>query len=82
MNKTEFSREVLAALTRLYPDTGPHLAHRSPWELLVATVLAAQCTDERVNRVTPALFNRLPGPADFAAVSQADLEDLIHSTGF
>lgn len=82
MTKKARAAKTLAALTALYPDTGAHLAHHSPWELLVATVLAAQCTDARVNQVTPALFRRLPSPADFAAVSQEELEGLIRSTGF
>lgn len=81
-SKKERADKVLEALRALYPDTGAHLAHHSPWELLVATVLAAQCTDARVNMVTPVLFKRLPGPADFAEVSQEELEKLIRSTGF
>jgi endonuclease-3 len=58
------------------------LDHRSPFELLVATILSAQCTDERVNQVTPALFARYPTPAAMAKADPADLEDLIRSTGF
>jgi endonuclease-3 len=58
------------------------LAHTSPFELLVATILAAQCTDERVNMVTPALFRRFPTPASMAAAEIAELEGLIRSTGF
>ena len=82
MSKKERAAQTQKALVALYPDTGAHLAHHSPWELLVATVLAAQCTDARVNQVTPALFKRLPTPAHFAEVSQEELEGLIRSTGF
>lgn len=73
---------VLEVLRGLYPASGPHLRHSSPWELLVATMLSAQCTDARVNQVTPELFRRLPGPAAFAAAPLEELEGLIHSTGF
>ncbi|MDR1241318.1 MAG: endonuclease III [Deltaproteobacteria bacterium] len=79
--KTRASR-TLAVLRLLYPDPAPHLAFRNPWELLVATVLAAQCTDARVNQVTPALFQALPDIPAFAAATQETLEALIHSTGF
>lgn len=58
------------------------LDHRSPWELLVATILSAQCTDQRVNQVTPALFQRYRKPADYASAKLPELEQLIRSTGF
>ena len=58
------------------------LTHRSPWELLVATILSAQCTDQRVNQVTPALFKRYPRPRDYATASMPEIESLIRSTGF
>lgn len=58
------------------------LAHRSPWELLVATILSAQCTDQRVNQVTPALFHRYPSPQSMAISKKTDLETLIKPTGF
>jgi endonuclease-3 len=74
--------ELLAFLAREYPEARVLLEHRNPFELLVATVLAAQCTDERVNRVTPGLFRALPGPADFAKASQAEVEELVRPTGF
>ncbi len=64
-----------------YPDAVTELDHRSPWELLVATVLSAQCTDVRVNQVTPELFARWPRPEDMALASQADVENAIRSTG-
>jgi endonuclease III len=73
---------IAAALERVYPDAGCSLNYGSPFELLVATVLSAQCTDERVNQVTPALFARCPSPKSLAAVSQEELEGLIRSTGF
>lgn len=82
MSKKERAVKTQEALAALYPDTGAHLAYHSPWELLVATVLAAQCTDARVNMVTPALFKRLPAPADFAEARLEELEGLIRSTGF
>ena len=58
------------------------LDHRSPWELLVATILSAQCTDQRVNQVTPSLFRRYRRPAELAAAHLPELEQLIRSTGF
>jgi len=58
------------------------LDHRSPWELLIATILSAQCTDERVNKVTPALFRRYPAPKELAKARLSDVEELIRSTGF
>jgi endonuclease III len=73
---------ILAALDQLYPDATCALHHRTAWELLVATILSAQCTDERVNKVTPGLFAKYPTIADFAAVSQEELAQDIHSTGF
>jgi len=74
--------EILAFLQREYPGARVLLEHRNPFELLVATVLAAQCTDERVNRVTPGLFRSFPGPAEFAAASQAEIEEAVRPTGF
>ena len=73
---------LLAFLSKAYPEARVLLSHRSPFELLVATVLAAQCTDERVNRVTPALFRAYPGPAAFAKASQAEMEEAVRPTGF
>jgi endonuclease-3 len=75
-------KEVLAFLANAYPGARVLLVHRDPFELLVATVLAAQCTDERVNGVTPALFRAWPGPAAFAKVSQGEMEEAVRSTGF
>jgi len=74
--------EILQGLDRMYPDATCALTHRTPWELLVATILSAQCTDKRVNEVTPGLFARYPTPADFAAVRPEVLAKDIRSTGF
>jgi endonuclease III len=73
---------VLRLLAEEYPEARCELDYRSPWELLVATVLSAQCTDERVNRVTPELFRRWPGPPELAAADPAELEAVIRPTGF
>jgi endonuclease-3 len=73
---------ILKALDEAYPDVECALVHRSPWELLVATILSAQCTDVRVNMVTPALFKRFPTPAAMSKASLPELEDLIRTTGF
>jgi endonuclease-3 len=64
------------------PEAKVELSHRSPWELLVATILSAQCTDERVNQVTPALFKRYKTPSDLAHAKLPELEAIIRSTGF
>jgi len=73
---------ILARLGELYPHATCSLDWRTPWELLVATMLSAQCTDERVNKVTPALFARFPDAAAAAAVDPAEVETYVHSTGF
>src|SRR5690606_39358704 len=65
-----------------YPDARCSLDHEDAYQLLVATILSAQCTDERVNQVTPALFARYPTPEDLAGARQEELEELIRSTGF
>jgi endonuclease-3 len=69
-------------LAEEYPDAHCELDHSSPYELLVATILSAQCTDARVNQVTPALFARYPDPEDLAAADPEELEELIRPTGF
>jgi endonuclease-3 len=74
--------EILAGLDRMYPNATCALHHSSPWELLVATILSAQCTDKRVNEVTPGLFAKYPTPQDFAAVRPEVLAQDIRSTGF
>jgi len=73
---------ILLRLDEAYPDVECALTHRSPWELLVATILSAQCTDVRVNMVTPALFKRFPTPAAMSKASLPELEALIRTTGF
>lgn len=74
--------KILEALDRMYPNATCALHHRNSWELLVATILSAQCTDERVNMVTPGLFAKYPTIRDFASASQAELAQDIRSTGF
>lgn len=76
------ARRVVKELTRLYPDATCALAHRDAFELLVATILSAQCTDVRVNLVTPALFQRYPDATHLARADQPDVEALIRPTGF
>jgi endonuclease III len=76
------AQEIVRRLKELYPDARCSLNFQSPFQLLVATILSAQCTDERVNMVTPALFERFPEPEDMAAARSEELEQLIKSTGF
>lgn len=76
------ARKILALLKREYPAARCELDYRTPYELLVATILSAQCTDARVNLVTPAFFARWPTPKSLAAAAPADVEDAIRSTGF
>lgn len=84
--KSELAPERIAAildiLAKTYPNAECALHHHNAWELLVATILSAQCTDARVNMVTPALFKRFPTPADFAAAPLPEIEEEIRSTGF
>jgi endonuclease-3 len=75
-------KRILQELDRLFPNATCALKHETPWQLLVATILSAQCTDERVNKVTPALFAKYPTVADFANASQQELANDIRSTGF
>ena len=74
--------EYIRRLEQTYPDARCSLDHRNPYELLVATILSAQCTDARVNIVTPDLFARFPDPAALAEGEQEDIENRIKSTGF
>jgi len=74
--------EILARLQHLYPDATCSLNYSTPVQLLVATILSAQCTDERVNKVTPALFARFPDAASLANADLEELENLVRSTGF
>src|SRR4029453_6517074 len=76
------AREGARRLAEGYPDAECGLDHRSPFELLAATILSAQTTDVRVNMVTPALFARYPTPTDLAAADPPEVEDIIRSTGF
>ncbi|MFI5210964.1 MAG: endonuclease III, partial [Gemmatimonadales bacterium] len=78
----ERAAKILARLKAAYPDADCALEHADAWQLLVATILSAQCTDVRVNLVTPALFEAYPGPAAMAKGRQADIEAIIRSTGF
>jgi endonuclease-3 len=73
---------ILKALDEAYPNVECALTHSSPWQLLVATILSAQCTDVRVNMVTPELFRRFPTPAAMAKATLPELEALIRTTGF
>lgn len=74
--------EILARLKHLYPDATCSLTYSTPVQLLVATILSAQCTDERVNKVTPALFAQFPDAEHLAHADLAELESLVRSTGF
>ena len=74
--------QIIALLRATYPDAECALVHCNAWELLVSTILSAQCTDKRVNMVTPALFARFPTVEAFASASREDLEIAIRSTGF
>ncbi len=80
--KKQRALEILIRLKRLYPDAICTLNYETPMQLLVATILSAQCTDERVNLVTPALFQRFPDAATMAQADVAEIETLVHSTGF
>jgi endonuclease-3 len=73
---------ILSGLDKLFPNATCALHHKNAWQLLVATILSAQCTDERVNKVTPGLFKKYPTIQDFASVSQDELANDIRSTGF
>jgi endonuclease-3 len=76
------ARETNRRLTAEYPDARCELDHRNAYELLAATILSAQCTDARVNMVTPVLFSRYPTPDDLAHAEPGDVEEIIRSTGF
>jgi endonuclease-3 len=76
------ARTVLGRLKKRYPEIGTALEYRDPWQLLVSTVLSAQTTDENVNKVTPVLFRRWPGPDDLGAADPEEVEEVVFSTGF
>jgi endonuclease-3 len=80
--RRERTAEIAARLDRAYPDTRCALDFTNPFELLVATVLSAQCTDVRVNAATPALFARFPTPPKLAAADLTEVEELVRTTGF
>jgi endonuclease-3 len=80
--KRQRTEAILARLQEEYPDARCALVHESPFQLLVATILSAQCTDKRVNMVTPALFERFPTPAAMGEAPIEELEELIRTTGF
>ena len=82
MTKAEKARLVTDILMKEYPDRRPLLNYRTPFELLIAVILSAQTTDAGVNKVTPELFRRFPGPAELAAADPAEVEAVIRPTGF
>ena len=82
MSRKDRAAELLKRLPQIYPGAHCELVHTNPLELLVATVLSAQCTDKRVNLTTPALFARCRSAADYAEIGQEELESLVRSTGF
>ncbi|UIJ37967.1 endonuclease III [Desulfobaculum bizertense] len=82
MTRQERADIIAERLARRFPDPDTELTWNSPWELMVATVLAAQCTDARVNKVTPELFRRWPNPAAMAKADVEEVMEVIHSTGF
>ncbi len=82
MNIKVRTKKILKILRSTYPDVKTQLNHRSPFELLIATILSAQCTDKQVNKVTTVLFNQYNSPEDFAEMPIKRLEKLVHSTGF
>src|SRR5436309_7056343 len=80
--RTKQAHEVIAGLREAYPEATCELHFTTPLELLVATILSAQCTDERVNQVTAELFKKYRSAADYAEAPQEELEQEIHATGF
>ena len=82
MNRKIHTKKILKILRATYPDVKTQLNHRNPFELLIATILSAQCTDKQVNRVTKVLFNQYNSPRDFVDMPVKKLEKLIYSTGF
>lgn len=82
MKKSAKALYLLQALEKIYPDAHCALLFKNPWQLLIATILSAQCTDKRVNLVTATLFKVFPEPEQLAASDQEQVENLIHSTGF
>lgn len=81
-DKKKHARKIVRGLARLFPDPECALTHDSPFQLLVATILSAQCTDERVNATTPTLFKKYPTAEKLAASKQSDVEKIVHPLGF
>ena len=81
-NLSDHAEKIRKSLRALYPEVKTQLDHRNPFELLVATILSAQCTDKQVNKVTPELFQRYQTPKELMRAPIKELENLIHSTGF
>ena len=81
-DRKDHARRVCKGLERAYPEAACALLHSDPYQLLVATILSAQCTDARVNMVTPELFRRFPDAVSLSSADQGELESLIRSTGF
>ncbi len=81
-SRKERAQEIYRILEREYPEARTALDHRDPFELAVATILSAQCTDQRVNMVTPELFRRFPDAEALARAPREEVEEIIHSTGF
>src|SRR6266498_1535383 len=82
MTARERVKQLIKAWPKVYPDAHTELDFRNPLQLVVATILSAQCTDKRVNMVTPVLFSRYPTVASLARAKQEDVEEIIKSTGF
>ena len=82
VDEKQHLRMIVSELAKTYPEAICALNHKSPFELLAATILSAQCTDERVNLVTPKMFAKYPSPKALAKAKQPELEEIIRSTGF
>ena len=82
MTRSERANQLVEAFPRIYPDAHCELDFKTPLQLLIATILSAQCTDKRVNMVTPTLFARYRTAADYARAKSAELEKAIQTTGF
>jgi endonuclease-3 len=82
MTRVDRARELARRFPKIYPDAHCELDYRTPLELLIATILSAQCTDKRVNIVTKELFRRCQNAQDYATISLEELESIIRSTGF
>lgn len=80
--KIKRAKKIVELLAKHYPEAHCALDHENAFQLLIATILSAQCTDERVNKVTPALFKRFPTPKSYLNADLQDIEELVHTTGF